>query len=335
MRMKPGKLDPELLARLLASNPIEDERVVVRPAVGCDVCAVRQDGRYLIAKTDPITFATDRIGWYVVHVNANDVATVGARPRWFLLTALLPERNTDEALVQRIWDDVQDALDKLGCELIGGHTEITVGLDRPILCGQMLAEIPEDRFVDKREVRPSDRVLVTKGAPVEGTAIIALERPERLAGAFSDDTVERARRFLDEPGISVVEEAMAACDAGGVHAMHDPTEGGVATGLWELAEAADCGMRVEAERIPVTDPGGAFCRHLGLDPLGTISSGTLIVCVAPEDAEAVAAAIERTGTLCRDVGEVRSRAEGCVLVRDGEAGPMPTFPRDEITRLFS
>ncbi len=130
-------------------------------------------------------------------------------------------------------------------------------------------------------------------------------------------------------------EATAACGAGEVHAMHDPTEGGLATGLWELAEAAGCGMRVHEDRIPVTDPGGDFCAHLGLDPLGTISSGALIICAPPQEAKAVRSAIEALGTVCADIGEVRPRDEGCLLVREGRAVPMPTFPQDEITRLHA
>jgi len=334
MRFEPGKLDPRLLADLLDSNVIEDERVVIRPAVGRDVCAIRMDGTYLVAKTDPITFATDRIGHYVVHVNANDIATVGARPKWFLLTALLPEKETDEALVRRIWDEVQHALGEIGCELCGGHTEITVGLDRPILVGQMLGEVDVDKLVDKASVRPGDRILLTKGVPIEATAIMARERGEQLSGAFAEEVIGRARQFLDEPGISVLPEAMAACAAGEVHAMHDPTEGGVATGLWELAEAAGCGVRVEQESIPIVEPGGAFCRHFGLDPLGTISSGSLLICAPPGEAEKIAAAIEGIGTLCADVGQVRPRSEGAMMMREGKPTPMPVFARDEIARLF-
>ncbi len=334
MPLRPGKLDPALLARLLASNVIRDERVVIRPAVGRDVCAIRMDGSYLVAKTDPVTLAGDRIGWYVVHVNANDIATVGARPRWFLLTALLPVDRTDEALVRGIWDDVQAALADIDCDLVGGHTEITPGLDRPILVGQMLGEVPVDRLIDKAALRPGDRVLLTRGVPVEATAIIAREHAARLAGRFPQETIERARRFLDDPGISVLPEAMAACAAGEVHAMHDPTEGGLATGLWELAEAAGCGLLVHQDRVPLTDPGGAFCAHLGLDPLGTISSGALVICVPPQDAAAVTAAVEALGTFCADIGEARPRADGCLLVRDGRTVPMPTFPQDEITKLY-
>ncbi|KPK63114.1 MAG: hypothetical protein AMK73_05375 [Planctomycetes bacterium SM23_32] len=335
MRFPPGKLEPELLAQLLAENVIEDERVVIRPAVGRDVCAIRMGETCLVAKTDPVTFATGRIGWYVVHVNANDIACVGARPKWFLLTALLPEGHTDEALVRGIWGDVRSALDAIGCALCGGHTEITVGLDRPILVGQMLGEVAADRLVDKAAMRPGDRVLLTKGVPVEATAIMALERGRELAANFPEETVRRAEAFLDDPGISVLPEALAACAAGEVHAMHDPTEGGVATGLWELAEAAGCGLHVDADRIPVLEPGGAFCRHFALDPLGTISSGTLLICAPPKDAEQIATAIQATGTQCADIGEVRPREEGTTMRRGGKSGPIPVFPQDEITKLFA
>ncbi|MCK4283806.1 MAG: AIR synthase family protein [Candidatus Brocadiae bacterium] len=335
MRFDPGKLDPQLLAELLASNVIKDERVVIRPAVGRDVCAISMGETYLVAKTDPITFATDRIGQYVVHVNANDIATVGARPRWFLLTALLPEKRTDEALVRRIWEEVRSTLDSIGCELCGGHTEVTVGLDRPILVGQMLGEVDADKLVDKANVAPGDRILLTKGVPIEGTAIMALECADDLRAAFPDETIRRARAFLDKPGISVLPEAVAACRAGRVHAMHDPTEGGVATGVWELAEAAGCGVLVREDLIPIVEPGGAFCRHFGLNPLGTISSGSLLICAPPADAAEIQAAVEALGVVCADIGEVRPRAEGAMIVRDGKTVPIPIFPQDEIARLLA
>jgi hydrogenase maturation factor len=302
--------------------------------VGEDVCAIDMGERYLVAKTDPITFATDRIGWYVVQVNANDLATAGARPKWFLVTALLPEKDTDEGLVKEIWDDLRRALTGLDCSLCGGHTEVTVGLDRPILVGQMLGEVVPERLVDKAAARAGDRVLLTKGVPVEGTSVMAREKSDRLEEAFSESDVETARNFLEDPGISVVAEAMAACDAGGVHAMHDPTEGGVATGLWELGEATGLGMRVEADRIPLLEPGTSFCRHLGLDPLGVISSGTLLLCVDPDSVQGVKEAVEQRGVHCVEIGQMQEAGEPVVLVRDGREDPMPVYNRDEIARLW-
>ncbi len=335
MRFSPGKLPPEFLAELLTSNAIRDQRVVLRPGIGRDVCAIRLGDRYIVAKTDPVTFATDRIGWYVVHVNANDIATAGARPRWFLLTALLPETGTDEELVRGIWSDVRSALEDINCDLCGGHTEITIGLERPILVGQMLGEVAAGELVDCASVRPGDRILLTKGVPIEGTALLARERADELRRAFDARLVEQACAFLDVPGISVLPEALAACGAGKVHAMHDPTEGGLATGLWELGEAAGCGMVVHADRIPILEPGGLFCRHFGLDALGTISSGALIICAAPVDAARITEAVRALGIACVDIGEIRPRQEGVLLIRDGRPEPMPTFPQDEVTRVLA
>ncbi len=334
MFLKPGKLEPELLARFLSSNVINDDRVVIRPGIGRDVCAIRMGDTYLVAKTDPVTFTADRIGWYAVHVNANDVATVGARPKWFLATVLLPENRTDEALVQSVWDDLTSALRGIGCALCGGHTEITVGLDRPIVVGQMLGEVAVDGLVDKGSTRPGDRVLLTKGVPVEGTAILARERKDDITREFGGETVREAAGFLDSPGISVLAEALAACEAGAVHAMHDPTEGGVATGLWELARAAACGILIDADRIPLLEPGRSFCRHFGIDPLGTISSGTLLLCVPPEDADGVAEAIRGLDIACTDIGEVRDESEGAVMVRDGRRMEIPVYAQDEIMRAL-
>ena len=335
MAFRPGKLSPSLLESLLNLNTIRDERVVIRPGVGRDVCAIRMDDRYLVAKTDPITFATSQIGRYVVHVNANDLATVGATPKWFLLTVLLPEGRTDEELVRQIWADVQEALQGIGCDLCGGHTEITVGLDRPILVGQMLGEVELEHLVDKENARPGDHILLTKGVPVEGTAIMALERGEELARHFPPESIERGRKFLQRPGISVLKEAAAACRACKVHAMHDVTEGGIATGLWELARATGLGLAVAQDDIPLLEPGASFCRVLGLDPLGVISSGSLLICVGAQDVAAAAQAVRACGVNCCDIGRMAPPQQGMTLNRSGRRIPMPLFQQDEIARLLA
>lgn len=332
--IRPGKLDPELLADLIGSVDINDDRVVIRAGIGRDVCAIRTGDHYLVATTDPVTFATDRIGWYAVHVNANDLATVGAQPKWFLCTALLPENRTDEALVRTIWKDTQDALQRIGCCLVGGHTEVTVGIDRPILVGQMLGEVAVEDLVDKSDIRPGDRVLVTKGVPIEGTAIMAIEKPQLLEDRFDAETLQQACGFLDDPGISVLPEAMIACAVGGIHGMHDPTEGGIATGLWEIAQAGKVGLRIDAEAIPLLEPGASFCRHLGIDPLGTLSSGALILCVSPESVVEVLSALHLAGIDCTDIGEVVPAAEGVRMVRQGQLTDVTAFASDEITRIL-
>jgi len=328
-----GKLPAEHLARLLARHAPSDQRVILGPGVGRDATVISFGDRYLVAKTDPITFASDEIGWYAVHVNANDVACMGATVRWFLATLLLPEAHTDETLVDTIFDQIAAACRELGVALVGGHTEITHGLDRPIVVGCMLGEVTPERLVRPEGARPGDALLITKGIAVEGTAIIAREKGGELTG-LDGSLLERCQGFLYDPGISVVRDAAVATAAGAVHAMHDPTEGGLATGLWELAEAAGVGLEVDETAIPVLPETQTVCTRLGLDPLGLIGSGALLLAVAPADAAVILAALEEAGIATVCIGRVVERERGIVLRGATGERPLPHFERDEIARLF-
>ena len=327
-----GKLPAEHLTRLLARYAPSDERVVLGPGLGRDAAVISFGDRYLVAKTDPITFATDGIGRYAVHVNANDVACTGATARWFLATLLLPEGRTDPSLVDAILDQIASACAELGVELVGGHTEITHGIDRPVVVGCMLGEVASERLVRPDGARLGDALLVTKGIAVEGTAIIAREN-SGLAG-LNGFFLERCRRFLYDPGISVVRDAAVATAAGEVHVMHDPTEGGLATGLWELAEAAGVGLEVDEAAIPILPETRTLCAQLGLDPLGLIASGALLLAVAPGDADAILAALDEAGIAAARIGRVVERERGIVLRSATGERPLPRFERDEIARLF-
>ena len=331
-----GKLPPQLLQRLLNAHVANDPRVVVGPQVGEDAAVLDIGDRYLVATADPVTFATDELGWYALHVNANDLAVRGARPLWFLATVLLPDGGTTELGVERLFTELREACAELGVALVGGHTEVTAGLPRPIVSGCMLGEVEKDRLVTTGGALPGDVLLLTKGVPLEGAAIIARERAaEAERRGVSPDVLKRARDFLRNPGISVVPEARAACGAARVHAMHDPTEGGVATACWELAQAADVGLHVDRERIPVLREGRVLCEAFGLDPLGTIASGSLLLAVDPADAADVTAACRAAGIDCAQIGRVTEASQGVSLATGGHARPMPTFPQDQITRIFS
>ena len=328
-----GKLRPALLRELLARHAVPDARVVVGPRVGEDAAVLDMGDRYLVATTDPITFVTEDLGWYALVVNANDLAVRGAVPRWFLATCLLPEGRTTEAEVTTLFAQLGAACQSQRVVLVGGHTEVTPGLDRPIVVGTMLGEVDKARLVTTGGARPGDVLVLTKGVPVEGTSIIARARAAELrARGYDDAWLARAHGMLAR--LSVVPEALLAADLVPVHAMHDPTEGGVATALWEMADAAEVGLAVEAERIPVLAEGAALCREFGLDPLGTIASGALLLALAPTDAGIVLHALAREGIDAAFIGRVISREAGVILTRGGQPGPLPRFDQDEITRLF-
>jgi len=334
-----GKLPPEYLAKLFQQHATPNRRVVLGPGIGHDAAVIsfcdgsEDEARLLVAKTDPITFASDQIGWYAVHVNANDVACAGAVPRWFLVTLLLPQEGTGRELVDDIFDQIATTCHSLDVALVGGHTEITHGFDRPVVVGFMLGDVPAGDLVRPDGARPGDELILTKGIAVEGTAIIAREKHHGLA-ALDPALLDRSRGFLRHPGISVVRDAAIAVGAGEVHAMHDPTEGGLAMGLWELAEAAAVGLVVRRDAIPIFQETEVLCETLDLDPLGLIASGALLMAVAADDAAAISRALEEAGITAARIGRVVERAEGRVLRESGEDRPLPTFERDEITRLF-
>jgi hydrogenase expression/formation protein HypE len=333
--LKPGKLPPELLQRLLTTYAKADPRVIVGAAVGEDAAVIDLGDRYLIAKSDPITFATDAIGYYAVVVNANDIATRGGQAKWFLATLLLPENGTTEALVASIFAQIQQACEAFGIALIGGHTEVTYGIDRPILSGHMLGEVAPDALVTTRGARVGDVVLLTKGICIEGAAIIAREREADLRQrGVSDVLIQRVKNFLYEPGISVVRDAHIACKAGRVHAMHDPTEGGLAMALHELAAAACAGVIVERSEIPLLEEAALLCEVYGLNPLGTIASGALLIVASTGEAATIQGALRDNGIRCAAIGRMVPAAEGVMLTDGQSRQPLPRFVRDEITKLF-
>ncbi len=329
-----GKLPMHFLQALLERYRGQDERLVVGPAVGEDAAVLDMGERYLVVKSDPITFATDQIGWYAVHVNANDIATMGAEPRWMLLTLLLPEGRTGERLVEDIFSQASRACQSLGVALCGGHTEITHSLDRPIAVGLMLGEVDKEDLVCTAGVRVGDDIILTKGIAIEGTAVLAREMAEPLAASVGQELIDRGKRFLREPGISVVPDAMIACRAGKPNAMHDPTEGGLATGLWELAHASRRKLLIDQGTVRVYPETAAFCRALGLDPLGLIASGSLLVTAAPEQSALILDALTDEGIAATVIGKVVDGLPSVHLSTSHGLKPMPIFEQDELTRLF-
>ena len=335
-RFPVGKLPPGVLQRLLARCPVPRRSgVVIGPRFGEDAAVIDIGSKYLVAKTDPITFTAERIGWYAANINANDIATLGARPRWFLATLLLPEKGATEALTQSIFNDILRACRALGVTLVGGHTEITSGLDRPIVAGQMLGEVEKTKLIRKESQRPGDLVLLTKGVAVEGTAILAREKGPLLERKLGKALVRRAQRLLFRPGISVVRDARLAVNHGEVRAMHDPTEGGLLSGLYELGRAGGVGLRIWRDQIPVLPETQALAAALGFDPLGLIASGALLIVVSRRSAEGVLRALRRNRISAALIGEVRRQKEGIqVIAGDGSARPLRVPARDEIARLL-
>lgn len=329
-----GKLPIELLQRLISKATGKDKQVVLGPSIGEDAAILRVGNKLLIVETDPVTFATDLIGWYAVHINANDVATMGVMPRWFLATLLLPEGCTYQE-AENVFSQILSACHSLDITLVGGHTEISYGLQRPIIVGCMLAEAGDQPIITTSGAKPGDDIVLTKGIAIEGAAILAREAEHRLLpAALSKDVAERAANYLFSPGISVVKEALIACSGVSVNCMHDPTEGGLSTGLFEIASAAEVGIMVEESDIPVLAECKVICDNLGLDPLGLLASGALIITLPDTETPKLLRLLHQAGIEANVIGRVTEPDIGLKMVSATGMRNLPQFERDELARFL-
>jgi hydrogenase expression/formation protein HypE len=330
-----GKFPPELLERLLAKAVTQDPRVLLGPRVGEDAAVIDMGETVLVAKSDPVTFATDRIGWYAVQVNANDVACAGGTPRWFLATLLVPQGFSQEDAAE-IFDQVLEACRALDVALVGGHSEVTHGIDRPIVVGSMLGEAPRDGLVRTGGAQEGDSIVLTKGIAIEGTALLARDCPEALRRAgVGQPAIDRASTFLSTPGISVVKDCRIAIASSRVHSLHDPTEGGLITGLREVARASRLGLAIEEGSLPVLPECQTICQALGLDPLGLLASGALLITLPAGDVPGLLTALEGEGIVCWEIGQMLAPEEGLIIIGHQGETALPEFTRDELARYFS
>ena len=337
-----GKLPVALLRRLLAQYAtnsgagLQDQRVVVGAGIGLDASVIDLGTHYLVAKTDPITFSAEDCGSYALTINANDLATMGAVPRWFLVTLLMPVGASTPRSVSRIFSQLRANCRRFGVALCGGHSEITDAVSRPVIIGCLLGECRKSHLVTSKGARVGDAILLTKGIPIEAVSVLARERPDDLRRRYSSGFVNRCRRYISNPGISIVRDANLARAAGGVHAMHDPTEGGLSTALYELAEAANVGVHVEECQVRILPEGAQLCADFELNPWGAIASGALLICADPRRERTILQRLHHAGIAAFRIGTVVPLREGVrMMTRKGHLRRIPRFAVDEIARLLS
>lgn len=330
-----GKLPLNILKRLLEKYSVLDKSIVVGPNIGLDAAVIEFGNRYLLAKTDPITFTSEDIGLYAININANDIAAMGGAPRWFLATILLAEGKADAKMAEKIFSQLSHACKRLNICFCGGHTEITSGIDRPIVIGQMLGEVKKNNLVTARGAQTGDALILTKGIAIEATSIMARERGKELTKKFGKAFVSRCRDFIKNPGIGVLKDSRIAAQYAAIHAMHDPTEGGLAAGVRELAIASKRGIVVDRDAIPILPECRRLCDYFGIDPFCAIASGSLLIAVAEKDSERVVFGLKRNGIEASIIGKVVEKKRGVKIREAGKSKALKMFERDEITKILA
>jgi len=316
-----GKLDRETLSELvLARTGAANPDLLAGPAFGEDAAAIRVGGETLVVSTDPISLAAERIGQLAVAVASNDVAACGGRPEFLLCTVLLPRADT--TVLDTITGQLDAESTRLGLTIAGGHTEVVAGLDRP-LCSLTCFGVA-DRFVSTSGAAPGDRILLTKGAGIEATGVLATDFRDRLD--LPAETLDRATAALDD--LSVMPETAVLAPV--ATAMHDPTEGGVLEGLIEIALASRTTLDVDRDAIHVREETRAVCDALDVDPLRVLGSGALLATVGADDVDDVSNALAEEGIVAAEIGRVE-RGEASVRI----GGRRYTEPiRDDMYALW-
>ena len=328
-----GKINPDILGKLISDYTHKEDRVLIGAGIGEDAAIIDMGSNYLVAKTDPITHVTSEIGHYAVNINANDIAAMGGKPMWFLATILMPAASSADEL-KHIFSQLSESCKELGISYCGGHTEVTHSVNNPVVIGHMLGEVGRDNLKPTSEARLGDDLIMTKSSAIEATAIIALEKENELRGHLGNKLLARAKNYLYNPGISVVKEASVVSSIKEVHALHDPTEGGIATGIFEMATASDLGVEVHYDKIPISEETLKLCESYHVDPLGTFASGSLLIAVSPSVSEDVISRLSAVGITAARIGVMMPREEGMRLIRDGENLPLPVYHQDEISKIF-
>lgn len=325
--MKIGKIPESTLKKVILEQlGTKREEVLIGPGIGEDCAALKlKEGEVFVLSTDPITGAAEEAGRLAVHVTANDLISSGAEPVGLMLTVLLPPE-TKEKELRQLSSEVQEECVKLGIAVIGGHTEVTDAVRKPLISVTGVGKVKEDQLLSTKGARPGQDIVVTKYIGLEGTGIIAREQEDLLGKRFSAEFLDEAKTCLEY--VSVVPEGKIA--QAYASAMHDITEGGIYGALWEVAQASSVGLEVTIEDIPVKQHTVELCEFFDLNPYQLISSGSMLI--TTDHGNALVRALEQEGIKASVIGRTTDSKDK-IIYRDGKAASLEAPKQDELYKI--
>ena len=327
--MKIGKLPEQVLVRsVIRKISHRREEVLFGPGVGRD-CAALQLGEdeIFVMSADPITGTSKDIGSHCIHVTANDLAAAGAQPVAVMVTAMLPLR-TEEKELQKIMEDMENTCEKLDMEVIGGHTEVTDVVNRPVLSVTGVGKMKRQDALFEKKLEAGQDLVVTKWIGLEGTSIVAKEKEQELRKVFSDPFVRTAQEF--DQYLSVIPESKIAMEHG-VRVMHDVTEGGIFGALWEMAEGSGVGLEIDLKKIPIRQETIEVCEQFGLNPYVLMSSGSMLI--GTEHGEILVRHLQEAGISAAVVGQAMDGNDR-ILRNGGEVRYLDKPQSDELYKIY-
>jgi hydrogenase expression/formation protein HypE len=330
MKLPPGKIPVDILKDVVFKNLGANRReVILGPAAGVDGAVIDMGSKDAIVSMDPITGAVEHIGWEAINVNANDIATFGVQPAFFFSCIMLPE-GVDSKIIETISAQMDAAAKEVGVAIVGGHCEITPTITSPIVVGCIMGLTEKGKYVTAAGAKAGDKLILTKSAGIEGTAILATDRQEQLRKVFTPEVLQCAQSFYSQ--ISVVKDALTSYRAGGVHAMHDPTEGGILNGVHEMTDAANLGVYIYEDKITVEPETAKICRFYEIDPLQLISSGALLIAADSSAADNIVNSLCKEHIYADVIGEFTPNPKKRLMLKKN--GSVDMLPRPASDHLW-
>lgn len=328
--MEIGKVPFSVLEKIVF-EPIKQQKnkrpeILIRPEIGEDCSAIRFGAEEIcVVSSDPITGAAADIGYLAVHVGCNDIASSGAEPIGIMVTILLPPEAEEEDL-QSIMEGIYRAAEEIHIEVMGGHTEVTDAVVRPVVSTTAFGKAKQNGFISSGGAKVFQDVIMTKWAGLEGTAILAKDYGEKLGRYFAEEIIQKAQRMGES--LSVVKEGEIAA-AFGATAMHDATEGGILGAVWEVAACSGTGVELYMDCIPIQEETKALCSLFQIDPYGLISSGCMIITAF--EGEKLVELLRQANIEAAIIGRITEQER--VYIKDGIAYPLAQPKSDELYNI--
>lgn len=328
----PGKVPIEFLKKFVFGKlGASRDDVVQGPGVGRDFAATKRGDVWIISASDPVTGSQALLGKIAVNVATNDVSMSGIRPAWLSLTALMP-MNFTSGQAEKLFGDISAQASELEVAIVGGHTEYVSYIARPIVIATAMGA-SSSRPKMPSDARPGDLLLLAGDVGIEGTAILATEIGKKLLGrGVPRALLSKARSLIGKT--SVMKVAMRLAEFETVRSLHDPTEGGLVGGLYEMSVASGLGFEADLDDVPIRHETQVIADKLKLDPCKLISSGAILASCSPSGADEILREIGRSGVKIMAIGEFKASEGERVIIRRGKRLSIKDAPTDELWRAI-
>ena len=327
--MKAGKL-PESVMKRSVFKQLHNRRedVKVRPAIGLDFSAIDVlEDELVVLSCDPVTEAADFAAGRAVMAALNDVACAGAYPVGVLISLLLPT-SANEQQLKDIVKEIDTICEKANAEVLGGHTEVTRAVQRPLITVTGVGKVHRASLKENHLIEPGMDLVATKWIGLEGTAILAMEKEEELLNRFSAPFIDKAKKLIEY--MPVWSEAAVAVQSG-AGGMHDVSKGGIFGALWEMAQAAGVGLEIELKKIPIRQETVEICEFFDINPYKLISGGCMLI--AAKNGEQLQGMLEKQGIPASLIGRTTSGNDR-VLLNGEERRFLEHAQTDEIHKVI-